>query len=112
MPDQCVPPGLSEDFGAGGFPVVVPLPPRLEIKGNLSKDWKQWRQIWDAYEVVTKLRDKPSNLRVATFITCIGKEALEIHNGLPFRTEDEKVDINKVLGNVLHRENKHNLRAI
>ena len=75
----------------------VPLPPSLEIKGNLSKDWKQWRQIWNAYEVVTKLRDKPSNLRVATFITWIGKEALEIHNGLPFRTEDEKADINKVL---------------
>ena len=23
MPDQCVPPGLSEDFGAGVFPVVL-----------------------------------------------------------------------------------------
>ena len=32
-----------------------------------------------------------------TFITCIGKEALEIHNGLPFRSEEEKSDITKVL---------------
>ena len=32
-----------------------------------------------------------------TFITRIGPEALEIHNGLPFRAEEEKQDINVVL---------------
>ena len=34
---------------------------------------------------------------MATFITCIGKEALEVHNGLPFQSDEEKADINKVL---------------
>ena len=34
---------------------------------------------------------------MATFITCIGKEALEIHNDLPFRREEEKSDMTKVL---------------
>lgn len=65
--------------------------------GNLCKEWKQWRQVWDAYEEVTDLRNKTSRLRVATFITCIGKEALEVHNGLPFQSEEEKADINRVL---------------
>ena len=32
-----------------------------------------------------------------TLITCIGAEAFEVHNGLPFRSEDEKQDINIVL---------------
>ena len=67
------------------------------VQRNLSKEWKQWRQVWDAYEEVTDLRNRTSRLRVATFITCIGKEALEVHNGLPFQSEDEKTDINKVL---------------
>ena len=83
----------------GGTSVHTPsLPPKLEIhSGKLSEEWKQWRQVWDAYEEVTDLRSKTSCLRVATFITYIGKEALEIHNGLPFRSEEDKSDITKVL---------------
>ena len=36
----------------------------------------------EAYEKVTDFRNKTNRLRFATFITCIGKEALEVHNGL------------------------------
>ena len=79
------------------FTSNVPPPGRLELKGKLSDNWKKWKQVWDAYETVTKLTEKESRFRVATFITCIGADALEVHNGLPFRTEDEKQDINVVL---------------
>ena len=67
------------------------------IERKLSDNWKKWKQVWDAYETVTKLNEKESKFRVATFITCIGAEALEVHNALPFHTEDEKQDINVVL---------------
>ena len=40
---------------------------------------------------------KESRFRVTTFIICIGADALQVHNGLPFRTEDEKQDMNVVL---------------
>jgi len=63
----------------------------------LSPEWKQWRQVWDAYEEVTDLRNKTNRLRVATFITCIGKEALEVQNGLLFQSEEEKFNMTKVL---------------
>ena len=53
--------------------------------------------MWDVYEEFTELRNKTSRLRLATFITCIGKEALKVHNGLPFQSDEEKADINKVL---------------
>ena len=85
---------------AGSLPTFtshVPPPGRLELKGKLSDNWKKWKQVWDAYETVTKLNEKESKFRVATFITCIGAEALEVHNGLPFRSEDDKQDINIVL---------------
>ena len=45
----------------------------------------------EKYGMLTK------SLSVATFITCIGKEALEIHNGLPFKSEEDKSDMTKVL---------------
>ena len=83
---------------ASTFMCNVSLPPNKEIhSGNLSKEWKQWRQVWDAYEEVTDLQNKTNRLRVATFITCIGKEALEVHNGLPFASEEEKSNMTKVL---------------
>ena len=76
----------------------VSLPLKIEICcENLCKEWKQRRQIWDGYEEVTELRNKTSHLSVATFITCIGKEALEVHNGPPFQSDEQKADINIVL---------------
>ena len=58
---------------------------------------------------------------MATFITCIGHEALKIHNGLPFKTEDEKKDITKILElwneycsgktNIIYERYKFNNRA-
>ena len=47
--------------------------------------------------VVTGLDKQPSTLRVATFITCIGPDALEIHTGLPFPSDDDRQNIDKVL---------------
>ena len=95
--ENATPPSTS-GTSATVFSCNVSLPPKLEMRcGNLSKEWKQWRQVWDAYEEVTDLRNKTSRLRVATFITCIGKEALEVHNGLPFQNDEQKADINKVL---------------
>ena len=75
----------------------VPFPPRLELKSNLAKTWKSWKQLWDTYETVTGLNEKDSKLRVATFVTCIGPDALDIHNGLPFQNDEEKGDMNKIL---------------
>ena len=35
----------------------VSLPPKLEIhSGNLSKVWKQWRQVWDEEVTVLRIR--------------------------------------------------------
>ena len=34
---------------------------------------------------------------MAAFITCIGPQALTIHNGLPFQSEDEKKNLAKIL---------------
>ena len=74
----------------------MPLPPRLSLAGNLAEDWKQWKQIYDAYETVTNLKSKPANFRVAAFITCIGPEALRIHNSLPYQEEGERQNIERI----------------
>lgn len=50
-----------------------------------------------AYETITGLTAKPDDYRVATFVTCIGPEAIEIHSGLPFTPEEDRSRIDRVL---------------
>ncbi|PIK43640.1 hypothetical protein BSL78_19502 [Apostichopus japonicus] len=38
--------------------VQVPLPPKLNLQGNLKKNWEQFKQLWDSYEIVTNLVTK------------------------------------------------------
>ena len=94
----CKTPVSPEGNGAtsSSFISNVPLPPRLHLGGNLSENWKQWKQIYDAYETVTNLKSKPDNFRVAAFITCIGPEALNIHNSLPYQDESERQNIERI----------------
>ena len=60
-------------------------------------NWARFRQLWDSYEIATALREKPMAVRVATFITAIGSDALDIHNNLPYSNETEKKDLEKIL---------------
>ena len=79
------------------FTSNVPVPPQIELSGNLANNWKQWKQVWSAYELVMRLNEQTNEYRVAAFITCIGPKALAIHNGLPFQSEDEKKNLAKIL---------------
>ena len=58
------------------FTSNVPVPPKIELSGNLANNWKQWKQVWSAYELVTRLNEQSDEYRVAAFITCIGPKAL------------------------------------
>ena len=75
---KCSPPSMSGTSTSTKLSCNVSLPPKIELRIRCekpSKEWKQWREVWDAYGEVTELRNKTSRLRgVATFVTCIGKE--------------------------------------
>ena len=81
----------------------IPLPPKLETKRNLAENWKFWKQIWESYEIVSNLVKQEDKYRVATFITCIGANALEIYNGLLFESEAHR----KNMANIMELMEKH-----
>ena len=98
MPDEAeavAAPGSTPPFTS--FIANVSLPQKFETSGNLAANWKNWIQIWKAFEIVTGLGKQPSTLRVATFITRIGPDTLEIHTGLPFQSDNDRQNINKTL---------------
>lgn len=40
--------------------------------------------MWKNYEIATRLHDKDDKLRCATFLTCMGSDALRVFDGLKF----------------------------
>ncbi len=78
------------------FTSKLPTPANINLKSDLRENWKQWRQIWDVHALVTGLNQQSKEFQDATFATCIGQEALKVHNGLPFKTEEEKKDMAKI----------------
>ena len=96
MPDEAPAPAVVNP-PQSRFIANVSLPQKFDTKGKLAANWKKWVQIWKAYEIVTGLDKQPSTLRVATFITCIGPDALEIHSRLPFSSDAERENMDKVL---------------
>ena len=76
----------------------VPLPRPLDLQSvNLKSSWEKFKQVWDSYEIITGLDKDSDRVRIAHFITAVGHDALDVHNGLPYKTEDEKKDFTVIL---------------
>ena len=75
---ECVP-GNEEPQAAGGatvpqkvyVPTNIPFPAKLDIRGNLATNCRRLKRVWENYEIVTGLKDKTNELRVATLLTCL-----------------------------------------
>ena len=59
------------------FTSKVPAPPKIELSWNLAKNRKQWKQVWSAYELVTRLNEQTDEY--------------------PCQSEDEKKNLAKIL---------------
>lgn len=69
----------------------------LDTRGNIAENWKRWKQVWDSFEIASRLNQQKNQIRMVTFIMCIGSDALEVYNSLPFEREDDKMVMSKVL---------------
>ena len=75
MPADPLNEGGQEAVQAPIFTSNVPVPPQIELSGNLANNWKQWMQVWSAYELVARLNEQTDEYRVAAVITCIGPKS-------------------------------------
>ena len=48
------------------------------MKGDLLSNWTFFKNQWENYEVVTGLREKSKNVRVATLISVVGRNCFRI----------------------------------
>lgn len=75
----------------------IPFPKPLDLKGDLATNWKHFKRVWENYEIATGLKQRDTQLRCATFLTCVGSDGLHVVDGLKFDAEEDKRDIDKVI---------------
>lgn len=71
-------------------------PIKFDLIGNLAHDWKRFKSMWENYEIASGLNDMGNEKRVATFLTCLGSDGIEIYDSLPL-LEAEKSDMKAIL---------------
>ena len=49
-------------------------------QGNTDQKWKKFKQKWNNYEIATGVAKKDKPTRVATLLTVIGEEAVDVYN--------------------------------
>ena len=67
------------------------------MQDTVTAEWRSWRQVWDAYTVITGLDKKPDEFQASMFIASVGVDALTIVNALPYARQEDRKDLVKIL---------------
>ena len=58
-------------------PMNLPPPKPLVVDDNLASNWKQWKKVWQRYEIATGIYKQENLVRVSTLLSVIGEEAVK-----------------------------------
>ncbi|XP_030853177.1 uncharacterized protein K02A2.6-like [Strongylocentrotus purpuratus] len=77
------------------LPFHIAPPPPLRHKEDRVEEWKMFKQMYENYEVITKLKQQDSEYQRAVFLHTVGPEGLKIFNAITFERDgdDKKVDV-------------------
>ena len=67
------------------------------ICGNVSENLKKFKQKFTNHEIATGINTKESATRVATLLTVIGNDAVDVFNTLPWDAEGDDKKIDKII---------------
>ena len=76
------------------IPFHVAPPPPLKLREDKVEEWKMFKQMYENYAVITKLKQKEDEYQKAVFLHTVGPEGLRIFNAIAFDKagDEEKVD--------------------
>ena len=77
--------------------LLNPPDPLQLSSGNVSQNWKRFKQKGSNYELAIGTARKEDPIRVAAFLTVIGDKALEVYNDFTWYSDEDKVKMDKVM---------------
>jgi hypothetical protein len=72
-------------------------PDALVLTGNLSENWRVFREAFEIYIEAAGLTTASNKRQVAIFLNLVGKEGLERYNTLKFKNVEDNKKIDQVL---------------
>ena len=72
-------------------------PKTLDTTTNIAENWKQFKQIWENYAIITNLTAQMEQYRVALLLHCLGPGAMKIYNGKQFTSETDHHTLSKII---------------
>ncbi|XP_070387524.1 uncharacterized protein [Dermacentor albipictus] len=73
---------------------LLKAPPPLQLTGNLSEQWKRFKQKFDLFIVATTTKEQPRTeaAKAALLRSVAGDEALDVFNTFKFEAHESKED--------------------
>ena len=53
-------------------------PTGLQLTGNLSENWRKFKQRFEIYSIASGLNEKAEEIQVASLLHLVGEDALEV----------------------------------
>ena len=78
-------------------PVNIPPPRPLLMDNNLSTNWKQWRKVWQRFEIATGIFKQEDLIRVATLLSVVGEDAAKVYDTFTWSDDENEQCIEDVL---------------
>ena len=69
---------------------LIPPPSKMEVKGDIVSNWSFFKDSWHNYVIATELNEKDKKIQVATLLSVMGKECIQIYKNLPLTDAQRK----------------------
>ena len=78
------------------MPGIKP-PQQFSLGSNILEKWKIFKQRWKTYAVLSNLESQPAEVQVALFLHVLADDALKVHNGFQFDTDESHRKVSEII---------------
>ena len=72
-------------------------PSALSLTGNLSENWRRFKQQFEIYMTATGIAEKDESVKSSTFLHIIGPDCLEIYDAFIWETAGDDKTMDKIM---------------
>ena len=75
----------------------IPPPAPMNVKSDVSTNWKMFKEAWCYYVTATELNKKPKEVQAGALCSVMGMDCVKVMNSLTTLTASHKKDPEKIL---------------
>ena len=74
----------------------------MNVKDDVSTNWKMFKEAWCYYVTATELNKKPKEVQAGALCSVMGMDCVKVMNSLTTLTASDKKDPEKILSALTH----------